>query len=120
MFTKIWWVHTVFTKKEEKKEWRKVSDFPDPAFDPKYRDDLSDLPSLDIYSDPRALETVCHCRPAGGHGYLDSCHLADCGPLAPNHRGIYHLRGVFGIRKLNRAYQLGIFRALFGLKYIIT
>lgn len=25
MFTKIWWVHTVFTKKEEKKEWRKVS-----------------------------------------------------------------------------------------------
>lgn len=28
MFTKIWWVHTVFTKKEEKKEWRKVSCFP--------------------------------------------------------------------------------------------
>ncbi|ELW47086.1 Gamma-aminobutyric acid type B receptor subunit 1 [Tupaia chinensis] len=24
MFTKIWWVHTVFTKKEEKKEWRKT------------------------------------------------------------------------------------------------
>lgn len=24
MFTKIWWVHTVFTKKEEKKEKRKV------------------------------------------------------------------------------------------------
>lgn len=31
MFTKIWWVHTVFTKKEEKKEWRKVSCSPPPA-----------------------------------------------------------------------------------------
>jgi hypothetical protein len=25
MFTKIWWVHNLFTKKEEKKEKRKVS-----------------------------------------------------------------------------------------------
>ena len=25
MFTKIWWVHTVFTKKDEKKEKRKVN-----------------------------------------------------------------------------------------------
>lgn len=24
MFTKIWWVHTLFTKKEEKKEKKKV------------------------------------------------------------------------------------------------
>lgn len=24
MFTKIWWVHTVFTKKDEKKEKKKV------------------------------------------------------------------------------------------------
>ena len=24
MFTKIWWVHTVFTKKDEKKDKRKV------------------------------------------------------------------------------------------------
>lgn len=25
MFTKIWWVHTVFTKKDEKKDKRKVN-----------------------------------------------------------------------------------------------
>ncbi|XP_029600285.1 gamma-aminobutyric acid type B receptor subunit 1-like [Salmo trutta] len=25
MFTKIWWVHTVFTKKDDKKEKRKVN-----------------------------------------------------------------------------------------------
>lgn len=29
MFTKIWWVHTVFTKKEEKKEKRKVRGGPE-------------------------------------------------------------------------------------------
>lgn len=40
MFTKIWWVHTVFTKKEEKKEWRKVSYFPGAAFDPGRREGL--------------------------------------------------------------------------------
>lgn len=40
MFTKIWWVHTVFTKKEEKKEWRKVSYVPYPAFVPRHREGL--------------------------------------------------------------------------------
>lgn len=46
MFTKIWWVHTVFTKKEEKKEWRKVSYFPGAAFDPGRRRPPPDLSSV--------------------------------------------------------------------------
>lgn len=29
MFTKIWWVHTVFTKKDEKKDKRKVNPLQD-------------------------------------------------------------------------------------------
>ncbi|NXU21898.1 GABR1 protein, partial [Thalassarche chlororhynchos] len=41
MFTKIWWVHTVFTKKEEKKEKRKVRG--DPVGDT----DVSILPQLE-------------------------------------------------------------------------
>lgn len=89
MFTKIWWVHTVFTKKEEKKEWRKVSGLQSLSLllgSSGSRFPLNQ-PALNVCSDAGALEAVFHSGTAGRLGRPYSRHLADRGPLAPHHRG---------------------------------
>lgn len=87
MFTKIWWVHTVFTKKEEKKEWRKVIGFLTPSLEGSGSgaEGASLTHPCSVYLDPGALEAVHHSGLASGHGCPHSCHLADGRPLAPDH-----------------------------------
>lgn len=92
MFTKIWWVHTVFTKKEEKKEWRKVSYSPYAAFDSGHREDL--LLTCLLWLSSQTLEPWKLYATVGLLVGMDVLTLAIWQIVDPLHRTIevsYHL-----------------------------
>uniref|UniRef100_A0A8D0FMW4 Gamma-aminobutyric acid type B receptor subunit 1 n=1 Tax=Strix occidentalis caurina TaxID=311401 RepID=A0A8D0FMW4_STROC len=93
MFTKIWWVHTVFTKKEEKKEKRKT-------LEPwKLYATVGLLVGLDVVTliiwqivDPLHRTIEAHCRePRGDPG----THGARLGRIFYGFKGLLLLLGIF-------------------------
>ncbi|XP_043533806.1 uncharacterized protein gabbr1b [Chiloscyllium plagiosum] len=109
MFTKIWWVHTVFTKKDDKKEKRKEAQHLEPW---KLYATVSVLLAIDVLTlavwqivDPlhRTIEEFSKEAPAGDQGVLILPQLEHCSSNKMNtwlgivygYKGLLLLLGIF-------------------------